>query len=96
MAATKDAQYKHSSEVGLAGEITQVCLVIAARLVKEASYRASSGPEGQQRPEESFPRKRSKLDNDRKNNEDCRYLRDGDCDDSDHEGRSGGMQGNRF
>lgn len=38
MEATKDGQYSYSSKMGLVGEITQACLAIAARLLKEAYY----------------------------------------------------------
>jgi hypothetical protein len=96
MMATKNDHYNHSSEIGLAGDITQACLTTAAKLLKEARYRASSGTKGQTRPEASLSRKRSKSDTDRKNNDDGQYLGDDDRDESNHTKRPGIMPGNRL
>jgi hypothetical protein len=96
MTSTKSDHYSHSSEIGLAGDITQACLATAARLLKEARYSASSGTNGQMRPEASFSRKKSKSDTGRKNNDDGQYLGDDDRDESNHAKRPGVMPGNRL
>jgi hypothetical protein len=94
--STKNDHYSHSSEIGLAGDITQACLATAAKLLKEARYRTSSGTDDQTRPEASLSRKRSKSGTDRKNNDDDQYLGDDDRDKSNHAKRPGVMPGNRL
>ena len=96
MMATKNDHYNHSSEIGLAGDITQACLATAAKLLKEVRYRASSGTNGQTRSEASLSHKRSKQDTDRKNNDDDQYLGEDDRDKSDHAKGPGVMPGNRL
>lgn len=93
---TKNDHYSHSSEIGLAGDITQACLATAAKLLKEARYRASPGTNGQTRSEASLPSKRSKSDTDKKNNDGGQCLRDDDRDKSNHAKGPSVTPGNRL